>query len=71
MRLAPVDLPPFWPYNFFMPIQTAYSEVERLVARFKGLSTAARKSYNPQWSAGQVDEVVLRILNRLIFIRTA
>lgn len=27
--------------------------------------------YNPQWSAGQIDEAVLRILNRLIFIRTA
>ncbi|MCX6028244.1 MAG: N-6 DNA methylase [Chloroflexi bacterium] len=28
-------------------------------------------AYNPQWSAGQIDEAVLRILNRLIFIRTA
>jgi len=29
------------------------------------------RAYNPQWSAGQTDEAVLRILNRLIFIRTA
>ncbi len=28
-------------------------------------------AYNPQSSAGQIDEAVLRILNRLIFIRTA
>ena len=29
-----------------MPSETAYADVERLVARFKGLSAAARKSYN-------------------------
>ncbi len=29
-----------------MPIQTAYSEVDRLVRQFKSFSTAARKSYN-------------------------
>jgi type I restriction-modification system DNA methylase subunit len=28
-------------------------------------------AYNPQWTTGQIDEAVLRILNRLIFIRTA
>ena len=29
-----------------MPIQIAYTEVERLVNKFKHLSTAARKAYN-------------------------
>ncbi len=29
-----------------MPIQTAYTEVERLILKFKGLSNAARKAYN-------------------------
>jgi len=29
------------------------------------------RAYNPQWPAGQIDEAALRILNRLIFIRTA
>ena len=28
-------------------------------------------AYNPQWTTGQIDEAVLRILDRLIFIRTA
>ena len=28
-------------------------------------------AYNPQWTTSQIDEAVLRILNRLIFIRTA
>ncbi|MBM4459130.1 MAG: hypothetical protein FJ011_15440 [Chloroflexi bacterium] len=28
-------------------------------------------AYNPQWSVGEIDEAVLRIINRLIFIRTA
>ena len=29
-----------------MPIDSAYSEIERLVARFKGLSAAARRAFN-------------------------
>ncbi len=29
-----------------MPIQTAYSDIARLVVRFKGLSAAARRGYN-------------------------
>ena len=29
-----------------MPIESAYSDIERLVARYKGLSTAARRAFN-------------------------
>jgi hypothetical protein len=29
-----------------MPIESAYSDIERLVVRFKGLSIAARYAYN-------------------------
>jgi len=29
-----------------MPIESAYSDIERLVARFKSLSTAPRRAFN-------------------------
>ena len=29
-----------------MPIESAYTEIERLVTRFKGLSAAARRAFN-------------------------